>query len=531
MFNKKYNYFITYFLNHNLSIIKIVLSAFILTMLKILLSFSMGNFIDFAVNKEVTRVLIAGILSCLALILIYFVSIYMDSKNLEIVKSIQLELKRNVYISIFYSDNRKLNNFDSSNMSNIVINTIPTIGKDYFLNYLNCINQAIQILLCSLSLIFININIFILFFIVSAIPFLLNPLVKKRFGKYKEALNKNLKAHTSMLYNFINGINTIKAYAVTDVFFKMLSDKDSSLEHQRKFSNLWDLRIVEITRLLSMSSQIICMIIAALFIVNGYITVGSLTITMQLLNYIIPSINSINSNHLVTSATYALRVEYFNSVKLSSEPSGKKYINGDIKISSLTFNYNNNKPIFVNFNGAFKQNSTNVVIGASGSGKSTLMKIISGEISGYKGLITFNDVNINDISQQSFYSNVVYVNQTPVIFDGTVEDNVTLFSNVNKKRLDEILKNLNLLEMKHRWISNDKNNLSGGEKQRISLARALLIEPSVLIIDEPNSGQDPVLSKKIDDIIFNIKNKTVFVVNHNWDAKYLNRFDNIIELT
>jgi len=84
--------------------------------------------------------------------------------------------------------------------------------------------------------------------------------------------------------------------------------------------------------------------------------------------------------------------------------------------------------------------------------------------------------------------------------------------------------------MRQRSVTAGDAQLSGGELQRISLARALLVAAPILIIDEPDSGQDPETAAIIQRLIFSLQNQTVLVVTHNWDAAYLGRFDRVVKL-
>jgi len=158
------------------------------------------------------------------------------------------------------------------------------------------------------------------------------------------------------------------------------------------------------------------------------------------------------------------------------------------------------------------------------------MKIIAGELAGYQGTVTIGGVDIAAIMPADLYRHVIYVDQSPVIFKGTVEQNVTLFGAIRSATVTDILQQLGLLEMRQRSVTAGDAQLSGGSRQRISLARALLVAAPILIIDEPDSGQDPETAAIIQQLIFGLQNRTVLVVTHNWDANYLRRFDRVMRL-
>jgi len=161
------------------------------------------------------------------------------------------------------------------------------------------------------------------------------------------------------------------------------------------------------------------------------------------------------------------------------------------------------------------------IVGPSGSGKSTLLRCINRLIELDKGSIIFNKKNIRDIPPTELRRKIVMVHQESVMFPGSVYDNVSygtsLIANVKKSH---ILKCINDAGLTEDFLDKDASKLSGGEKKRVALARALALDPIILLLDEPSSGVDP---KKVQTVEQNIidfsKNRklTVLWVTHNID--------------
>ena len=144
------------------------------------------------------------------------------------------------------------------------------------------------------------------------------------------------------------------------------------------------------------------------------------------------------------------------------------------------------------------------IIGPSGSGKSTLLRLLNNLQSADQGEISFHNQSVEKIEPTSLRREVVMVPQTPLIYDGTIADNLQLgrefteLPSVNEKDMRQVLEVCQL----HKQLEVNAEKLSGGEKQRLSLARSLLIQPKVLLLDEPTSALDHETAHTVIQSIF-----------------------------
>lgn len=159
------------------------------------------------------------------------------------------------------------------------------------------------------------------------------------------------------------------------------------------------------------------------------------------------------------------------------------------------------------------------IVGESGSGKSTLFRLLNNLASADEGEITYNNKPIEDYDPVSLRREVVMVPQVPTIFDGTVKDNLVIGLTFSEQAHpdDEVLKNT--LEAVHlrKSLEEEADDLSGGEKQRLGLARALLMYPEVFLLDEPTSALDEETEEMvIRNVIETIRKrkKTAVIVTH-----------------
>lgn len=184
---------------------------------------------------------------------------------------------------------------------------------------------------------------------------------------------------------------------------------------------------------------------------------------------------------------------------------------------------------------SFQANHFYLIKGKSGSGKSTLFRLILKETNDYTGKITINGIDLSQLSEKELFKKVAYVPQFPHIFSGTLKDNLTLFSDsYNHEQLYAVLEFVEL----EKWandqslsmpIKNEEVTISGGEAKRVALARALLLDKEILLIDEFSSGVDRITLEKIEKKLAQL-NKLILYISHVSQSNVKQNFDYMIDL-
>lgn len=196
---------------------------------------------------------------------------------------------------------------------------------------------------------------------------------------------------------------------------------------------------------------------------------------------------------------------------------------------NLSFSYKDNpdKEIINNANLTFTKGSLTALVGESGCGKSTIAAILMGRNKGYKGSISvgdikLSDIELSDIAEESLMKNVTYISHQSFLFKGTVKDNLIMAKNdatddelwsvLNRVNLGDFLRSENGLDTK---LTEEGRNFSGGQRQRLALARALLHNSPYYIFDEATSNIDVESEDLIMQLIYELaKDKTVIMISH-----------------
>jgi subfamily B ATP-binding cassette protein MsbA len=240
-------------------------------------------------------------------------------------------------------------------------------------------------------------------------------------------------------------------------------------------------------------------------------------------------IRQLSSLNAVIQKGLAAAEDIFNSIDGSPENYSEgmelsKKLQGDINIKNVTFSYfDDDEPVLKSINISAKKGETIALVGRSGSGKSTIVNLLNRFYDGYRGSITIDGYDIKKVKLKDLRSSISYVSQDPTLFNDTVRNNIAYgLKNVSENAIFQAAREANAYE----FISNLPEGfdtrigdngvlISGGEKQRIAIARALLKQSSILIFDEATSALDNESEKEIQEAIEKAsKNKTTFLIAH-----------------
>ena len=206
-----------------------------------------------------------------------------------------------------------------------------------------------------------------------------------------------------------------------------------------------------------------------------------------------------------------------------------------IRLENVSFGYDAEKEILHNISAEFEAGKAYAIVGGSGSGKSTLINLLMSSYKNYKGKILFDDTEMKNVSPESLYDVVSMIQQDVFVFNSSVKNNVTMFKDFTREEIDEAMKRAKLdsfiIEKGENYLCGENGKgLSGGEKQRISIARSLLKRSKVLLADEATSALDADTAFKISDDILNLSGILRIVITHSLDEILLKRYDEILVL-
>jgi len=197
----------------------------------------------------------------------------------------------------------------------------------------------------------------------------------------------------------------------------------------------------------------------------------------------------------------------------------------NVTLKNISFRYDLNSVVFQNINLCIKKGEHVGLIGGSGSGKSTLVDIIGGIYHADKGSILVDGINLGFNNIKQWRKKIGYVPQSFHLFDGTIGENIALYGEYNKDKVDAVMKKANIYDFFQKRngqstrVGENGTLLSGGQSQRVAIARALYTDPEILILDEATSALDTDIEKKIMKEIYNeCVNMTLIIIAHRYST-------------
>lgn len=368
-------------------------------------------------------------------------------------------------------------------------------------------------------------------------------LFKKPFEKYnREEMEADAKV-SSIFLEGVRGIDTIKSYSSELQFFKKAEAYFLGLiKKAYKLGTYTNLQL-SLKEFMGLISILLILWVGSTKVMSGDMTLGELlTFNALVAYYFGPVERLLESQSVIQSALVATKrvieiTDLDQETYTNNEKVDQINFNSDICFNNISFYYGQRESTLNNINFSIPKGKKTALVGESGSGKSTIAKLLLNYYNPQYGEIFVDHYNLNDLNLAEWRNKIAYVSQQNFIFYGTVKDNLTIGHEKQNLTEVELIEACKIAEA-HSFISQlpqgyntvletNGENLSGGQIQRISLARAILSKPEILILDEPTSSLDSSTEKRIQKNLYKL-DTTLLIISHRLSVVY--DCDNIIVL-
>lgn len=487
-----------------------------------------GQLIDAAVGNLAIK------LSELILIFCLFLLLYLFSSYLLGVTRYNVKLKTMKYLKddFFYSsikrsreDVRKL---DISKAISSYTAEMKLIEIKYLTMGGNLLEYIASIVITLISIAIIDFRMAFLSLAIYVLPVFFTKSQQNKLTQAQKKFQSENDKHTDSFLKNLSGVEAIKNYKIEKKILKLFNISLNNLVKEDISRSETQAKTNGVSSMITYFSQAIIAGFSIFLVFKKEISAGEFVSIFALSSAISGQIYWLaNAVEAVISAKPAVKsvIEYIDYPKKKEISSYFQSMRDDslaIQVKNLSFNYGENK-IFNNLNLDIKKGEKILILGGSGSGKSSLMSLIMGYIKPNNGDIKLCMKNEDDL--------LTMVNQDAFIFRGTIVENLFIDNEDEINKATELINKLGLSSIwKEKQLDERGRNLSGGERKRLALARGLLRDSSILILDEPLANVDEENIERIEKLIIDIKDRTLILISHQVSDYLYSGMDKVYEL-
>lgn len=413
-------------------------------------------------------------------------------------------------------------------------NDLKIVCDDYYFGLFNMAMWGSMGLVAVVYMAVISPALLIVSLVMVCFPFIGSRLFADKLRKTKSEYAKSYNTVCSKINEMLHGTETLLTCGKHSFLFqKMQRVSDDNMQKDFDMKQTETVATI-ITSLITWIPGFVIMVAGAMLVVQGKLTVSYLITANGLLNFIIsPFRQTANSYQSVKSARAVKdRIDELLAQKTSNQMEKKNIEITSIDIKKLSFGYGESD-VLKNVNLTIKKGEKVAIVGASGSGKSTIMKLIGRFYLNYRGRISINNEDLKTLSDATLYSSVGYIPQEPFIFADTVRNNICLGRNCSDEEVWSAIEKVGLTELVsslpdgiNTELAEGGGNISGGQKKRIAVARALIRDCDTLLIDEMTSSLDIETTDEMVKLILSLS-CTVIMITHDIFDSYMDGFSAI----
>lgn len=418
-------------------------------------------------------------------------------------------------------------------------NDAASIETNYLAQMLAMITKAVTfigalLLMCRYSLLMTAIAAGL-----TVLPLIASLLTGNRLQAVESRVSERNGEFTAALSDCLAGFTVVKNFKAEREIFRLFAQSNKALEHE-KFTGR---RIKTLVGMIGAVTGIFAQLgvfIAGVYLSmkGGSMTPGAVVLFVNLMNFIISPIAELPGLLACRKAALGLVDKLAAALERSSSREGSETLNrleNGIRLENVSFAYEPGKTVLHGINAEFEAGRAYALVGGSGSGKSTLLNLLMAAETNYSGHILADGIELSDISTESLYGTMAAIQQNVFVFNASIKDNISMFRDFPKTEMDEAIARAHLgaliRERGEDYLCGENGSgLSGGEKQRISIARSLLKKSSVLLADEVTAALDAQTAHRVSSDILDLQGITRIVVTHTLEESLLRRYDKIFVL-
>ncbi len=479
---------------------------------------------------------------CIVAIVTYFITMFcvcmvVRSTKQHFIEKAIVAYKERVLRGIF---EKTIHTFDSEltgKYVSMLTNDIRVIEEKYLEKVYSLLSGVVTLIAAIGIMLMYDAGMFGVTIAMCFVTMLIASLVGKDLGRIQEKVSKEDGKQSGLLQEMFTGFAVIKSFQAEKEMSALFTKQNRSTEEVRCKRRMVESLVHIVAMALVTGSQVVIMAFGAWLVMQGTLTVGVLVAFIQLMNSIMNPAQTIPADLSNMAAARQIMKQH----DMFWESQKEKNMQTDtmeeyqLNLQNVSFAYEENKPILHNINVSFEQGKSYAIVGASGSGKSTLLKLLAGELGNYGGRILVGNREYEELDFSAICSMVTFIRQKNFLFDSSIENNISMFKKFPK---ESIAKAIELAGLQEVFVKKEAdftcgengNRLSGGEGQRVAIARGILRGTPILLLDEVTASLDVKTARQVEASLAELKGCTRIAVSHKLHSNILSKYNCILAM-
>ncbi|MBS5523380.1 MAG: ABC transporter ATP-binding protein [Clostridiales bacterium] len=430
-------------------------------------------------------------------------------------------------------------NEESGKYISSLTNDITTIETNYLQPFFKMIDLTVCCFGALILMLWYSPLLTLIAIILSGIPICASLLPGKRLASLEKQVSEKNASFVSGIKDILSGFSVIKSFKAEMEICEIFKRKNRDVEEQKYVKRTTEETLTILGEGSGIILQLGVFIIGAWMALSGMdITPGVILVFLQLLNFVVAPISQLPQLIAKRKAAAGLITKMEKLLNEDKENQGtvlKSELTQGINIRNLAFSYDADNAVLKDINIRFEKGKNYAIVGGSGSGKTTLLNLLLGNYSHYTGSICYDETELRELKPDSIFDLLTTVQQNVFVFNDTIENNISMFRDAQPQQMEKAIAWSGLsgfvkIHGPGYMCGENGNMLSGGEKQRVSIARALLHGTSVLLMDEATSALDSKTAYDVTSSILAIPDLTKIIVTHCLEEGLLEKYDEIFVL-
>ena len=418
-------------------------------------------------------------------------------------------------------------------------NDAASVEADYLAQQLSVITKAVTFLGALAMMLWYSPLMTLIAAGLTILPLIASLLTGSRLQAAEKRVADRNRDFTAALSDCLGGFSVVKTFQAEKEIFRLFAESNRALE-QEKFSRR---RVKALVGMIGAIAGIVAQL--GVFLAGAYLaltgkglTAGAVILFVNLMNFMIEPVAELPALLAGRKAALALVGRLADALEqkdVCTDGVRLGRLEQALRLEDVHFSYDGEKEILRGVSAVFEAGKAYAIVGASGSGKSTLLNLLTAPGMDYAGRIELDGTELRTAAPESVYAVISSIQQNVFVFNASIRDNVTMFRAFPPEALAQAMRRAHLeqllAERGEGYLCGENGSaLSGGEKQRISIARSLLKNASLLLADEATAALDAQTAHAVTDDLLSLTGVTRIIVTHTLEQAALRRFDGILVL-